>query len=111
VTDYPVFSAAEAGQAMTRLSDLSFGEVVNDFKVAPSFVQNCRAGKLDTFTLADVRDLFDEDEGKVSDQIRLLERLGFLERVVRERRDADGDAVLESMFRIPRLYTRCWDYA
>lgn len=110
VSTLPLFSAAEAGEAMTRLSDLSFSEVVNDFKVAPSFVQNCRAAKLETFALADVRDLFDEDEGKVSDQVRLLERLGFLERIVRERVTATG-AIRESMFRIPRLYTRCWDHA
>lgn len=106
VTALPLFSAAEAGEAMTRLSDLSFSEVVNDFKVAPSFVQNCRVGKLQTFALADVHDLFDEAEGKISDQVRLLERLGFLERIVRER-----DGTLTSLFQIPELYHRCFDHA
>jgi hypothetical protein len=106
VSTLPLFSAAEAGEAMTKLSDLSFSEVVNDFKVAPSFVQNCRAGKLETFALADVRELFDEAEGKISDQVRLLERLGFLERIVWER-----DGTRTSLFRIPRLYRRCFDYA
>jgi hypothetical protein len=110
VSAFPLFSAAEAGEAMTKLSDLSFSEVVNDFKVAPSFVQNCRAGKFETFALDDVRDLFDEAEGKVSDQVRLLERLGFLERIVRQRSTESG-TVRESLFHVPRLYTRCWAHA
>jgi hypothetical protein len=110
VSTLPLFSAVEAGEAMTKLSDLSYSEVVNDFKVAPSFVQNCRAGKVETFALADVRDLFDEAEGKVSDQVRLLERLGFLERIVRQSSNESG-IVRESLFRIPRLYTRCWSHA
>jgi hypothetical protein len=110
VSALPLFSSVEAGEAMTKLSDLSFSEVVNDFKVGPSFVQNCRAGKLETFALDDVRDLFDEAEGKISDQVRLLERLGFLERVVRQRSTETG-TVRESLFRIPRLYTRCWGHA
>jgi hypothetical protein len=91
---------------MTKLSDLSFSEVVNDFKVASSFVLNCRAGRIDKFALDDVRSLFNDSEGEISDQIRLLERLGFLERVVQER-----GSVQQSLFRIPKLYTRCWDYA
>lgn len=106
VSTLPIFSAEAAGRAMTRLSDLSFSEVVNDFKVAPSFVLNCRAGKLASFTLAEVMPLFDKTEGKVSEQVRLLERLGFLERVVQQ----TGSDV-QSRFRIPRLYARCWDYA
>jgi hypothetical protein len=110
VSALPLFSAAEVGGAMTELSELSFSEVVSDFKVAPTFVQNCRAGKLETFALADVRNLFDEAEGKVSDQVRLLERLGFLERIVRQRSTENGP-VRESLFRVPRLYARCWDYA
>jgi hypothetical protein len=110
VSTLPLFSDAEVGQAMTRVSDLSFSEVVNDFKVAPSFVQNCRAAKLETFSLKEVRELFDEAEGKVSEQVRLLERLGFLERIVVER-GSGADTVRESMFRIPRVYTRCWGYA
>jgi hypothetical protein len=106
VSTLPLFSAEAAGKAMTKLSDLSFWEVVNDFKVATSFVSNLRAGKLDSFTLHDVEKLFDEAEGKISDQVRLLERLGFLERVVQ----VSGSSA-ESLFRIPRLYTRCWDHA
>lgn len=106
VSTLPLFSADEVAEAMTRLSDLYFSEVVNDFKVAPSFILNCRAGRIETFALEEVTSLFDETEGKISDQIRLLERLGFLERVVQERH-----AVRQSLFRIPRLYTRCWDHA
>ena len=106
VSTLPLFSAEAVGKAMTRLSDLSFSEVVNDFKVAPSFVRNCRAGKLETFTLPDVETLFDQAEGKISEQVGLLERLGFLERIVEE-----GGSGLVSLFRIPKLYTRCWDHA
>ncbi|MFC9995554.1 P-loop ATPase, Sll1717 family [Nocardia sp. NPDC127526] len=106
VTDLPLFPEDSVTPAMTKVSDLSFSEVVNDFKVAPSFVLNCRAGKLTEFALHEVADLFEESEGKISEQVRLLERLGFLERVVRE-----TETGTRSLFRIPRLYTRCWDYA
>ena len=91
---------------MTRVSDLSFSEVVNDFKVASSFVLSCRAGKLYDFSLSQVESLFDPKEGEISEQVRLLERLGFLERAVQ----GTGTAA-SSLFRIPKLYTRCWDYA
>lgn len=106
ISAVPLFSADAVQRAMTKLSDLSFSEMVNDFKVAPTFVQSCRAGKLTSFTLSAVDDLFDGSEGKTSDQVRLLERLGFLERVVEQR-----GTQTKSLFRIPRLYTRCWDYA
>jgi hypothetical protein len=110
VSALPLFSAIEADEAMTDLSDLSFNEVVNDFQVAKSFVRNCKSGKIETFALDDVRLLFDEAEGKISEQVRLLERLGFLERIVR-RRSTETGTVLESLFHIPRLYTRNWDHA
>lgn len=106
VTAVPLFSADAVRRAMTKVSDLSFSEVVNDFKVAPTFVLNCRASKRTSFTLSDVEQLFDDAEGKISDQVRLLERLGFLERVVEQR----GTHVT-SKFQIPRLYSRCFDYA
>ena len=106
VTAVPLFAADAVQRAMTKLSDLSFSEVVNDFKVAPTFVLNCRAGKLTSFTLENVEHLFDAADGKTGDQVRLLERLGFLERIVEQR-----GAQTTSLFRIPRLYTRCWDYA
>jgi len=110
VSALPLFSAVEAGEAMTELSDLCFKEVVNDFKVAQAFVQNCRSGKIETFALDDVRTLFDEAEGKISEQVRLLERLGFLERIVKQSTTETG-TVRESLFRIPPLYTRCFDHA
>ncbi len=62
VSMLPLFSADAVREAMTKLSDLSFSEVVNDFKVAPSFVLNCRAGKLDSFALHEVKKLFDGAE-------------------------------------------------
>ncbi|MFE6848737.1 P-loop ATPase, Sll1717 family, partial [Streptomyces sp. NPDC057686] len=106
VAGVPLFSTDAVQRAMTKLSDLSFYEVANDFKVAPTFVLNCRAGKRTSFTLSEVEQLFDDAEGKIGDQVRLLERLGFLERVVEQR-----GTQTRSTFRIPRLYTRCWDYA
>jgi NACHT domain len=104
VNKLPIFSVEGVTTAMTKLSELSFSEVVNDFKVAQSFVLNCRAAKISRFVLDDVETLFDEAEGKRSEQVRLLERLGFLERTVEV--GADG---ARSTFRIPKLYTRCWD--
>jgi energy-coupling factor transporter ATP-binding protein EcfA2 len=101
----PLFPADAVARAMTEVSELSFSEVVNDFKVAPSFVLNCRAGKRTTFALAEVENLFEPDDGPISEQVRLLERLGFLERVVVE---TGGGA--QSRFRIPALYTRCWEH-
>ncbi|XVV13847.1 P-loop ATPase, Sll1717 family [Actinoplanes sp. CA-131856] len=106
VNALPLFSAAAVARAMTEVSELSFSEVVNDFKVASSFVLNCRAGKRTLFSLAEVEGLFEASEGPISEQVRLLERLGFLERVVRD----NGDGA-RSMFRIPELYTRCWESA
>lgn len=103
VSSFPLFSAESVTRAMTKLSDLSFSEIVNDFKVAPTFVRNCRAGKRDRFALRDVQTLFDEADGTIADQVGLLERLGFLERVVQE--SSSGP---EAVFRIPDLYTRCW---
>lgn len=105
VDELPVFTADAVTRAMTEVSELSFSEVVNDFKVATSFVLNCRAAKRTTFTLAEVEKLFQRDEGPISEQVRLLERLGFLERVV-----VETDAGAESRFRIPELYTRCWEH-
>ena len=107
VSTLPLFTAEAVGRGMTKVSELSFSEVVNDFKVAPSFVLSIRAGKLDSFDLHKVEELFDEAEGKISEQIRLLERLGFLERVVVQ----ESDSGAKPLFRIPKLYTRCWDYA
>jgi hypothetical protein len=106
ISTLPIFSLKALEQAMTKVSDLSFSEVVNDFKVASSFVLNCRAGKLVSFSLSQVESLFDPSEGEISEQVRLLERLGFLERTVQA-----SDTGVTSLFRIPRLYTRCWDYA
>jgi hypothetical protein len=103
VSTLPLFSAEAVTSAMTRLSELSYSEVVTDFKVATAFVQNCRVRKRDSFALSDVEALFDESEGTISEQVRLLERLGFLERVV-----VEGDSGAKQFFRVPKLYTRCW---
>ena len=106
VETLPLFSADAAALAMTRISELAVSEVVDDFKVACTFVRNCRAGKLETFPLSDVEPLFDPSEGTISAQVAMLERLGFLARTVMQ-----DDSGAKSRFRIPKLYTRCWDSA
>ena len=106
VSGLPLFSGQAARDAMTKVSDLSYSEIVDDFQVARSFVLNCRAGKVSTFELCDIEELFDPAEGTVSLQVRLLERLGFLERMI-----TDEAGRRTPVFRIPALYTRCWDHA
>jgi hypothetical protein len=77
---------------------------VDDFRVARTFVKNCRTGNLKEFKLQSVEELFDRDEGPISGQVELLERLGFLERIVNQ----NGETV-EYRFKIPSLFTRCWN--
>jgi hypothetical protein len=101
----PIFGESVLQPAMTDVSELAFQELINDYKVAPTFVGNCRAGKIRQFTREDVEGLFAFEEGPISDQIRLLERLGFLERTV-VRRGGTSDTV----FRIPSLFTRAWEH-
>jgi hypothetical protein len=100
----PLFDEAAVRKAMTRLSELSYGEVVSDYRLSTTFVKNCRAGKFQEFTVKQVEPLFDSEDGPVAAQTELLERLGFLHRVVIQ--TAEGP---ESRFRVPRLYTRCWE--
>ncbi|QNI30824.1 ATP-binding protein [Alloacidobacterium dinghuense] len=100
----PLFTEKEVAQAMTRLSELSYQEVISDFRAATAFVRNCRAGKIMEFKLEDVQTLFDEDEGSVVLQLERLERLGFLARTIVK----EGD-LLVPRFRVPRLFTRCWE--
>ncbi|WP_157095517.1 hypothetical protein [Bradyrhizobium sp. AT1] len=100
----PLFSESELAEAMTRVSELSYEEVISDFRAATGFVRNCRAGKITEFEPAKLGSLFDEKEGSVVVQIERLERLGFLSRILVK----DGDA-LAPRFRIPRLFTRCWE--
>jgi ABC-type cobalamin/Fe3+-siderophores transport system ATPase subunit len=100
----PLFSEKEVAQAMTRLSELSYQEVISDFRAATAFVRNCRSGKIMEFKLEDVQTLFDEDEGSVVLQMERLERLGFLSRTIVK----EGDSLVPR-FRIPRLFTRCWE--
>ena len=88
---------------MDKVSDLAYDEVVSDFKVASAFVSNCRAAKLSSFQLEEVAPLFSSLDGNVSDQVRALERLGFLERIV----IAENGSVNVS-FRIPKVFSRSW---
>jgi hypothetical protein len=100
----PLFSEKEVADAMTRLSELSYQEVISDFRAATAFVRNCRAGKIMEFALEDVKTLFDENEGSIVLQLERLERLGFLARTIVKEAD-----LLVPRFRIPRLFTRCWE--
>jgi hypothetical protein len=99
-----LFSEKEVAQAMTRLSELSYQEVISDFRAATGFVRNCRSGKIMEFKLEDVQTLFDKDEGSVVLQLERLERLGFLARTIVK----EGDSLVPR-FRIPRLFARCWE--
>lgn len=103
VVSTPIFSEASLTEAMTSLSQLAFDEVVNDFKIATAFVRNSRAAGLREFRVEDVRPLFDETEGPVSQQLSELEALGYLARRVVE---VDGEPQVR--FHVPPLYTRAW---
>jgi hypothetical protein len=100
----PLFDEGAVRRAMTRLSELSYGEVVSDYRLSTTFVKNCRAGKLREFAVKQVEGLFDLEDGSVAAQTELLERLGFLKRVIVQTPDGP-----ESRFRIPQLFTRCWE--
>jgi hypothetical protein len=102
---FPIFPQEALRWAMDQLSEFSFKELIDDFRVARTFLSNCRAGKIDTFKLDDVSKLFGADDGPVSMQVHQLERLGFLERVVFEKQ---SDGVQSSEFRVPPIFTRCW---
>ena len=100
----PLFSEITVRSAMTTLSELSFNEATADFRVAPTFLRNLRAGKIEEFAPSDVDGLFSTAEGEIASQLERLERLGIVERLVV--RDADGRTV--ARLRLPPLYTRCW---
>jgi hypothetical protein len=99
----PIFTEEELIHAMADVSESAFQEVVSDFRVAITFVRNCRAAKLSAFKLDDVDELFDLSEGPISVQVELLDRLGFL-----AREPVEENGKLTVQFRIPGLFTRCW---
>ncbi len=101
--DGPVFGDLHVREAMTQLSELSYNEVISDFRVAKGFVKNLRAANRMEFDLQEVNELFDPVDGSIADQVTILERLGFLGRKVD---DAGG---LRLRFTVPPLYTRCWE--
>lgn len=104
VAHLPLFSSAVLRFAMNRLSEISFEEMVDDFRVAPNFLRNCRAGKLHELGLEDVDSLFAKDDGDKNLSVDHLERLGFLERIVKQ----EPDGTKRTHFRIPAIYTRAW---
>ena len=100
----PLFGENELAEAMTRVSEFSYEEVISDFRAATGIVRNCRAAKITEFEPEKVNTLFDEKEGSRVLQLERLERLGFLSRTIAK----DGDSLVPR-FRIPRLFTRCWE--
>jgi hypothetical protein len=100
----PIFPSGALQWGMDQLSELSFKELVDDFRIAPTFLANCRAGRVASFVLAEVEPLFGKDEGSISVQVELLERLGFLERIVVQA----SEGKKSSEFRVPKLFTRSW---
>jgi hypothetical protein len=54
--------------------------------------------------LEEITRLIDPSEGNASQQVELLERLGFICRVVMP----GPGGQLNTWFEIPGLYTRCW---
>jgi hypothetical protein len=101
-TGSPLFSEADASVAMTRVSELSYDEVITDYRVAATFVRNCKTSGLSSFALGNVLGMFDPAEGEPSAQVESLERIGFLERQT----SLDGEGGW--WFRIPPLFTRHW---
>jgi hypothetical protein len=100
----PILPSGALQWGMGQLSELSFKELVDDFRVAPTFLANCRAGRISSFELAQVESLFGKDEGSISVQVERLERLGFLERIVVQTSEGEQS----SEFRVPKLFTRSW---
>lgn len=103
VSELPLFQEGILRSAMDRVSELAYDEVVSDFKIASTFVSNCRAAKLTKFQFEDVAPFFGKLDGNASDQVRALERLGFLERVA----VAENNSV-SVYFRIPKVFSRSW---
>ena len=101
---FPVFSSSAVQSAMTKLSELSYDEFISDFRIATALVRNLRAGRILKFNLNDVTSLIDLSEGNLTKQIELLERLGYLRRVV----ERDNKESFITFFEIPELFTRCW---
>jgi len=99
-----VFDQPSLLKGMEELSVLCFKELIDDFRVGKTFLENCRAGRMHSFGLEKAKKLFSEKDGPISQQTHQLERLGFLERVVVE--NDNGEQVTE--FRVPILFTRGW---
>ena len=102
----PVFNRSVISAAMSRLSELSYDEVISDFRIGTSFVRNCRAGRVSRFRPEEIVKLMDLGEGSLGEQLEMLERLGFLQRQI----SRDEQGVLQTTFVIPSLYTRCWSF-
>jgi len=100
----PLFEEHHVRRAMDRLSELSYEEVLSDFRVGEALMMNCRAGNVRKMSMEKARQLTGGKDGEADKQLRLLERLGVLERWVEE----SEAGVMETGYRLPPLYTRCW---
>jgi hypothetical protein len=102
----PIYSESTLQAAFRELSELWYKEVLDDFRVARTLVRNCRAERVFELGADDIKAMANGEDGPPAEQIDLLERLGFLERIT-----VDEDGQRARRFRIPRLYTGCWDSA
>jgi hypothetical protein len=100
----PMFEEHQLRTALDRISQLSFDELIDDFRIGRTLLRNCRVGNIFRVSAEQAKALADSAEGDINEQITRLEELGVLERVVGE--GADGKR--ESFFNIPPLYRRCW---
>jgi hypothetical protein len=60
---FPIFKSDSVKKAMSKLSELSYGEVLSDFRVSPTLIRNLRAGKIKEFTFDEVQSLLAIEEG------------------------------------------------
>lgn len=104
LNSFPIFPTSVLNLAMNRLSELSYDEFLSDFRIATNLVRNCRAGRIIKFKIDEINELYDASEGSITHQIELLERLGFLRRIVA--RSDEGNLI--TWFEIPDIFTRCW---
>jgi Cdc6-like AAA superfamily ATPase len=100
----PMFEEHQLDAALDRVSQLSFDELIDDFRIGRTFLRNCRAGNIFKVSLEEARALADAADGDINEQLNRLEELGVLERAVGE---GDGGK-RESVLHVPLLYRRCW---
>lgn len=104
LSSVPLFGEALLARAMTRVSELSFREARDDFRVAPTLLQNLKAARMTEFSQQEIDHLFEKTEGTLPQQMDLLERLGVVERIVAMGADGKQRVTMQ----LPPLYARFW---